>query len=718
MVPHKTVIQELLPSHKRAERATCGSLSVETYDSRGARFKFRSMTHTEWESPSLQGRDDAKPKSEDEAHIHHFFISLCRTVLESLNLATEHDRLLVIVDWLIDKLEIHPNRDPKQAAFIKELIRELVFIAWKGLRRKEGAEAGNTRALYALAKNYKPRPPALQSDILRLSESIQIAHLTGLTPSSRQSEQPAVEDATLKTQLASLKTHFAEPDLVEEATRQDVRDEVEKISEYEGLNSTNMRSRLFNGLIDMLGSTPPFYDANQHTLQYLFVVSKSEVQRKDTAIRDALDRLLTETSKKPSREAQLQFIVDALLQCLLDTLSDTITPRPTYSNPVVKRRMARIACDLLSTIVDPKHDDAKKRLEAVTLEIESVRDRLSFVLLTDVFFDHRDHLLSVHNYETTLVEDDDEEEENDENAADYVNDLTVFSTHFGAQQSLRSLQLPRTLQMNPESQDRLERMSIALFARNLLCFLKMDEGLPFDNDCYVKQFFIEFLPELNPVDVVHRSFVDFMNETRLLSQERFGLGPEDIATVLPKPSVSPIPQPFECLKERQPSERRAGVVRNKHDPFFALTTPKVGVHLLLWASTDLLWKAACRAASQISEDQKTASCLNVARASIFGPAPLEDLLRQLDERNANDLRDRLIRRTMQELHRIGVDPDDLGVSDDDRKEAFSSFLLCSAISCRRNELLCHTALSTPSAGDVEFVDLVESIVGTEESETI
>ncbi|KAK2956263.1 hypothetical protein BLNAU_8827 [Blattamonas nauphoetae] len=193
--------------------------------------------------------------------------------------------------------------------------------------------------------------------------------------------------------------------------------------------------------------------------------------------------------------------------------------------------------------------------------------------------DNRDHLLNVANYEANLVD----EKEEDENVADYVNDLNVFSKHFGAQNSLNALQLPRTLQINPESQDRLERMSIALFARNLLCFLTMDDSLPFDDKCYVDQFFNVFLPAMNPGDVVHRSFVDFMNETRLLSQERFGLGPESVSQRLPRKVVSPMPQPFESLRKTQPSDTRAGVVRNKHDPFFALTTPKIGAHLLLWA---------------------------------------------------------------------------------------------------------------------------------------
>ncbi|KAK2944268.1 hypothetical protein BLNAU_20803 [Blattamonas nauphoetae] len=769
---------------------------------------------------------DPKSKSEEDAHIHNFYMSLCQAFLDLKDQQDEHERLHVIVDWLINNLEIHENRDKTQATFIKDLLRELIYTEWEKLKTesdhkqeenamsnegtppnqngqqndgtppnpldeaalkqkiKDDIETKKTTALFAFAMNCTPRAPDLQPGIQRFSESIQKANLIGLTPSSGQSNEPAVVDATLETQLASLKTHFAEPTIVEMASRQEVRDEVKKISQQVGKVNKERRELLFSSLIDMLGTPPPFYDTNKHTLQSLFVLPKMEDQTIDTEIRDTLDSLLIDSDKPSEAKDKLHLILKALLQSLLDTQIDTDTPSPPQSNVHFKRRMARIACDLLSTIVDPKHDSVEKRLEAVTLEMESVRDRRSFILLMDsfssiarnmnilvsphsilkglserpekpsldliferqrvffrnvrddglsdwvkaatealrphrhttdhdseekvvdtaisfirdnlnklivsfnklfgeamrskiatiistspknaeqlppvvpqkwlpivrsmmntilflvdagfprremltqfrglgkllnsVYMDNRDHLLNVANYEANLVED---EKEEDENVADYVNDLNVFSKHFGAQKSLNTLKLPRTLQIKEKSQDRLERISIALFARNLLCFLTMDDSLPFDNQCYVDQFFNVFLPELNPGDVVHRSFVDFMNETRLLSQERFGLGPESVSQRLPWKVVSPMPQPFESPKVRHPSEPKADVMRNEHDPFDSLFTPKIGVHLLLWASTDLLWKAACRAASQISEVQRTASCLNLARASIFGPSP-------------------------------------------------------------------------------------------------
>ncbi|KAK2947505.1 hypothetical protein BLNAU_17591 [Blattamonas nauphoetae] len=283
-------------------------------------------------------------------------------------------------------------------------------------------------------------------------------------------------------------------------------------------------------------------------------------------------------------------------------------------------------------------------------------------LLEAVYEKYKPHLDSVANYQIPRAVLDDDGKGN---AADYVNDLNIFSTHFrGAAQpnftveSLRALRLPRTLQMNPESQNRLERMSIALFARNLLWFLKMEEGIPIDNKCYVKQFFSEFLQEWNPGDVVHRSFVDFMNATGLLSQQNFGLEEKYFPKILKKGRstmknmtdtlnetwrstslVLAMSQRLKVLTVLQSSMTSDYTEGNELQPFLPLLTKQFGVYLLLWASTELLFEAAEGAASHVSRTQssissqkvaptlqasgteKTVSCLNVARASIFGPSP-------------------------------------------------------------------------------------------------
>ncbi|KAK2957217.1 hypothetical protein BLNAU_7811 [Blattamonas nauphoetae] len=89
-----------------------------------------------------------------------------------------------------------------------------------------------------------------------------------------------------------------------------------------------------------------------------------------------------------------------------------------------------------------------------------------------------------------------------------------------------------------------------------------------------------------------------------------------------------------------------------------------------------------------------------------------------EDKTAKDWFDRMIRVTMQELNRIGVSPADLGEAETERVIAFSSFVLCTAISCRRNELLDSSSVPTTSANDTRFVNLVQSLVGPPDSETL
>ncbi|KAK2959418.1 hypothetical protein BLNAU_5727 [Blattamonas nauphoetae] len=525
------------------------------------------------------------------------------------------------------------------------------------------------------------------------------------------------------------------------------------------------------------------YNSHKHALKSLFVLPEKPFVT-ETILRNILSRLLTNPSGNLKPKEQLDIIVDELVKYLLFSQTQTNPPSSATTHfQFNERRMALIVCDLLSTIVEPKHDSVEKRLGSVIREIRAVRNRLSFVTMMDVFsfiagdmnilvtphsilkglseraesspdlnlHDERDrvyfrnlrdrglskwvtkgtetllrqmdnkegvmkitspeesvlqdvqdsimknldavigkfitkyredtnivneskwlaiirsmmntilflidagiprksflkkckelrelltaviskhefHLLKVADYpQNQCIRDPTDPEGADENPDDYVNDVKVFSDHFGAQQSLESLRLPRTLQIGTITQERLERMSTALFARNLLWFLEIMDDLPIDDACYENQFFTNFLQGMNPGDVVHRSFVDFMNTTGLLSQRNFGLKWEDFTRILKK-RRSTMESVTRSLQKtcQSPSPAPTKTRLIPHDkgyslePFLPLVTRQVGVHLLLWTSTELLFEAAKGAASHASETEKTASSLNVARTSIFGPSP-------------------------------------------------------------------------------------------------
>ncbi|KAK2957246.1 hypothetical protein BLNAU_7840 [Blattamonas nauphoetae] len=775
-----------------------------------------------------------------ETDIDAFHMSLCRTILESRNLRTEQERICVIVDWLIDQLDVHSESGDGQTSFVKYLLHEVVLSEWNGpprqsksywkvsskRRRSLKLNTAKTASLFSLAKTAEPLHFNIRSEIQRLSASIRKANLTGppSTPASSTSTDSPI------SQIVRVKKHFTEPNLHEVALCRKVREEANDIWKKQGLPSKELRRRLMDALIDNL-VTPRSYDSHQHTLPSLFVQSDS-LDCTSTKLRNCLACLLTKSNEKASSEAQLQFIVDELLLYLLYSQSYESCPISATSNwNFDESEMARLACDLLTTIVDLQHESVEARLESVKKEIEDVRDRLSFMFLMDhfcfiaqdmnilvtphsilkglserperppalglteesmgvfyrnvrdaglsvwvqtatetllelidtpetdcvkdteesptkkmqleervvdtvtssilknvngvikeffaahenghnpventkwlaivrsmmntllflidagmsrreimsrcerlgelleaVYEGHKTHLSSVaeysmHRADRAVLHVLDDEGDDVENAADYVNDLTIFSTHFSANEcrptdgknsegakpdfdveSLRTLELPRTLQIGSTSQIRLERMSIALFARNVLWFLEMEEDLPFDDECYVRQFFTAFLQNLNPGDVVHRSFVDFMNMTSLLSLRNFGLKREEFLWRLTNEEAALESGTFTLQKMRESlsllstndfvtfSTRddllmstdllaKYHQLEVKNQPFLSLMTRQFGVSILLWASTELLFKAAKDTASHDSETEKTASSLNVARASIFGPSP-------------------------------------------------------------------------------------------------
>ncbi|KAK2950810.1 hypothetical protein BLNAU_14228 [Blattamonas nauphoetae] len=298
----------------------------------------------------------------------------------------------------------------------------------------------------------------------------------------------------------------------------------------------------------------------------------------------------------------------------IDPSSDSPLPEKEEEvKTVINRQWLAIVRSVMNTIL--YLIDAGTPRSKILGKYGGLRD-----LLTTVYKSNKHHLLRVANQ---LLDQNCEEPK-----SDYVNDLTVFSTHFHAQKPLSLLELPRTLQLAPVSQDRLERMSIALFARNLLCFLQLETGFPFDDECYLTEFYSTYLQQDNPGDIVHRSFVDFMNSTNLLSQKHFGLTPDNFTDFLKTehPTIQTDPTPLLELRKISPlgSLMETMIKPDAPDPkqpFKNIMTRQYGVHLLLWASTDLLLKATDAMTSQKPRTETTQHPLNVARASIFGPSP-------------------------------------------------------------------------------------------------
>ncbi|KAK2950345.1 hypothetical protein BLNAU_14756 [Blattamonas nauphoetae] len=864
------------------------------------------------------GTANMKPKSEKDTvdeEIDRFYTSLNKRIQNQKEIP-DRERIIAVVDWLMEQLEVPSERSQEQAKFIKDLIRKLVLFEWdqsvqkdqdaqnaeatttaqktqnegregdtdldetsillmgtlfeeegmgtvteeaeaaqtgenaqnegredepkaeaiitedvekgeeeegKGTVTEEAEAATNghkdqeekgndivqkipkpaeeqererqrviTEKLFEIAESYDQPAPNVIGEIQEFSELIKKVKLTDPQTS------PSPEDLTdLTAQLERLKSHLEEPDISEDVNRQKVRDEMTKISKQDGLDDKKRRTLLYNTLIDML-ITPPPYDSKKKVLQSLFVLPEEKVKRTDISLRNNIGRLLSDvidTRNQQSDSQTLAFIVDEMISYLDYSQIDTDPPNSAQSDLTFdKGKMARLACDLLMTIVnppiaavDPPHKTAnhllnpvtpphiqeypphiqlETRLEYVQNQIERVHVELSLVSLMDDFFfiaqdmnilvtphsilkglserpeqpkvdlirermqvyygnlrddglrdwinkasktllprpdtpektpleevqlfignnlksiikkfnkkykpsecsvinrqwlaivrsmmntflylidagahrhmileeykglrdllttvykSNQHHLLSVAAYQPKKVVDDD-----DENAADYVNDMTIFLDHFSTQHPLYFLELPRTLQLAPVSQDRLEQMTIALFARNMLCFLEMENGFWFDDDSCVKQFFTDFLQQLNPGDIVHRSFVDFMNSTGLLSQEHFGLTPDKFTDFLEKehPELKSKKDSVQTTRETPSlaimTEEIELKIPDPKQQFKNFLTRQFGVHLLLWASTDLLMKAADAITSQESGDWKTVDRLNMARASIFGPSP-------------------------------------------------------------------------------------------------
>ncbi|KAK2959419.1 hypothetical protein BLNAU_5728 [Blattamonas nauphoetae] len=747
-----------------------------------------SVSFTRWHSflksfrkqyaEKTEGEEKSEQTSNRKAADIEFYKSLDAQISGFQNDHSKEIRIkaiIKVVDWLLDQLKLPSGRNKEQAAFIKTLIHKLVDHELKG---------ENPKSVLNHALTYTLPPPDIQSDVHGLSDKI------------KQSNEANIDDDSLEM----LKTHFQETEIRDVENRRNVRNEVERISGLHEKDDVEKRNILFQFLIDMM-VTPPPYDSQELALKSLFVLPEKPFVT-ETILRNILSRLLTNPSGNLKPKEQLDIIVDELVKYLLFSQTQTNPPSSATTHfQFNERRMALIVCDLLSTIVEPKHDSVEKRLGSVIREIRAVRNRLSFVTMMDVFsfiagdmnilvtphsilkglseraesspdlnlHDERDrvyfrnlrdrglskwvtkgtetllrqmdnkegvmkitspeesvlqdvqdsimknldavigkfitkyredtnivneskwlaiirsmmntilflidagiprksflkkckelrelltaviskhefHLLKVADYpQNQCIRDPTDPEGADENPDDYVNDVKVFSDHFGAQQSLESLRLPRTLQIGTITQERLERMSTALFARNLLWFLEIMDDLPIDDACYENQFFTNFLQGMNPGDVVHRSFVDFMNTTGLLSQRNFGLKWEDFTRILKKrrSTMESVTRSLQktCQSPSPAPTKTRLIPHDKEDslePFSRFVNRQFGVFLLLWASTELLRKAAgapesqefgdgqtptClkeTRPSQESEDEKRVNSLNVARISIFGPSP-------------------------------------------------------------------------------------------------
>ncbi|KAK2950814.1 hypothetical protein BLNAU_14232 [Blattamonas nauphoetae] len=335
----------------------------------------------------------------------------------------------------------------------------------------------------------------------------------------------------------------------------------------------------------------------------------------DDGLREWIDQATATLLHRPDTTEKTP--LEEIQSAIRDNLNTIITQFNNKYKPsecsVINRQWLAIVRSVMNTILY-LIDAGTPRCE-IFKQYGGLRD-----LLTTVYKSNQDHLLRV--ADQRLIQNCEEPK------SDYVNDLTVFSTHFRAQKPLSLLELPRTLQLAPLSQDRLEQMSIALFARNLLCFLQMKSGLHFDDKCYLTEFYSTYLQQDNPGDIVHRSFVDFMNATHLLSQEHFGLTPDKFTDFLKTkhPTIQTDLTPLQKLRQISPLASLMETmikpdVTDPKQPFKNFLTRQFGVHFLLWASTNLLLKAADAIPSQESGEWKTVSRLNVARASIFGPSP-------------------------------------------------------------------------------------------------
>ncbi|KAK2958345.1 hypothetical protein BLNAU_6615 [Blattamonas nauphoetae] len=345
-------------------------------------------------------------------------------------------------------------------------------------------------------------------------------------------------------------------------------------------------------------------------------------------IKNATATLLPRPGAPKKSPLEVQLSIQRNLNEVITTFNTKYQPS---EGSVINRKWLAIVRSMMNTILYLIDAGATRR---------EILDRYGGLrqLLTTVYKSNQDHLLRVAAYPLN--------QKCEEPKSDYVNDRTVISNHFHAQKPLSLLELPRTLQLAPLSQDRLEQMTVALFARNQLCFLEMEDDLRFDDDSYVELFYTEFLQQLNPGDVVHRSFVDFMNATHLLSQKNFGVTPDDFPQFLENehPELKSKKASVQTTRETRSlveimTERITLQVADPEQPFQDFSTRQFGVHLLLWASSDLLLKAACgtkrqesgtdktteslneELPSEDSGDEKTGSPLNVARASIFGPSP-------------------------------------------------------------------------------------------------
>ncbi|KAK2957222.1 hypothetical protein BLNAU_7816 [Blattamonas nauphoetae] len=275
----------------------------------------------------------------DETDLTPFYKTLSLNIFVKPDLKTDVERVLAFIDLLMNQFNYNSERDKAQASSTKELIRVLVLYDLNSYRFKNRpSQKKQTEALFHLAKSHTSPPLVVRSEIETFSHSVKSLKLT----------DQVISTDSLTSQLETLKKHFDEPDIFEVANRLNVRDEVERA---------------------------------------LFVLPGKDILEMYAGIRNNLMRLHAEPSEDMQPEVRLRLIVKSLAQCLLVSPSITTPPKSIESGPdFSKRKMAQIACDLLTMILDHKHQEVKTRLEAVTKEIEVLHNRLSFVLLMDSFF--------------------------------------------------------------------------------------------------------------------------------------------------------------------------------------------------------------------------------------------------------------------------------------------------------------------------------------------
>ncbi|KAK2940336.1 hypothetical protein BLNAU_24746 [Blattamonas nauphoetae] len=107
-----------------------------------------------------------KPKSEKDTvdeEIDRFYTSLNERIQNQKEIP-DRERIIAVVDWLMNQLKVHSKRSQEQAEFIKGLIRKLVLFEWDQSEQQD-QDAQNTEATTTAQKYSRMRGEQQSEDI-------------------------------------------------------------------------------------------------------------------------------------------------------------------------------------------------------------------------------------------------------------------------------------------------------------------------------------------------------------------------------------------------------------------------------------------------------------------------------------------------------------------------------------------------------------------------